>query len=184
LLALTWSSFIDRTSAQTPYEPGNGFREGETMVSSRDVFVTVVPELREFCQDDGPFLDEALRIEQLLGLAPNDGKDSRGNDREFVELWVDPQYMFRPSPDPEISDREAELDFPWSGRFVAVSDDHIQWFRAFKSISYEETGLPWTRLGYTYDWGNPSSDMGLSEFVIKAGANVEVFSITPTGEYC
>lgn len=184
LLVLTWSSFIDRTSASDPYDPGNGFRVGRSMDSTRDVFVTVVPELREFCQDRGPFTDEALRMEELLGLAPNDGKDSRGNDREFVELWVDPQYMFRPSPDPEISDREAEVDFPRSDRFVTVSEDYIQWFKDFKSISYEETGLPWTRLGYTYDWGNPNSDIGLSEFVIKAGARVEVYSITPTEDYC
>jgi hypothetical protein len=184
LLVLTWSSFIDRTSPEELYDPGNGFRVGESMVSTRDVFVTVVPELTEFCRDRGPFADEALKMEQLLGLAPHGGKDSRGNHREFVELWVDPQYLFRPSPDPEISDREAELDFPQSGRFVSVTEDHLQWFRDFKSISYEETGLPWTRLGYTYDWGNPDSDVGLSEFVIQNGARVEVFSITPTKEYC
>ncbi|HZA23519.1 MAG TPA: hypothetical protein VFA32_13125 [Dehalococcoidia bacterium] len=184
LLVLTWSAFIDRTSPQDPYDPGNGFRVGESMVSTRDVFVTVVPELREFCRESGPFVNEALRMEQLLGLAPNDGKDGRGNEREFVELWVDQQFLFRPSPDPEISDGEAELDFPQSERFLSVSADHIQWFRNFKSMSYEETGLPWTRLGYTYDWGSLDSEVGLSEFVIKGGATVEVLSITPTEEYC
>ena len=179
LLVLNWTSFIDPTSSEGPYDPGNGFRAGESMVSTRDVFVTVVPELHEWCQANGPFMDTTERIEQLVGF--NSG---RGEGRQFVELWADPQDLFRPSPDPEISDGEAELDFPWSGRFVSVSEEHVQWFREFKSMSYQENGLPWTRLGYTYDWGNPDSDIGLSEFVIRKGAKIEAYSITPTEEYC
>lgn len=36
-------------------------------------------------------------------------------------------------------------------------------------------GYPWTRLGYTYDWGSRSSNKyGLSEFVIMPGSKVEV----------
>jgi hypothetical protein len=154
------------------------------MVSTRDIFVTVVPELRDFCLTTGPFQNRPLRMEQLLGLAPNHGKDRQGKAREFVELWVSPQDLFRPAPDPEITDHEAGLDFPSSGRFLSVSEEHIKWFNELKSISYEESGLPWTRLGYTYDWGSPESEIGLSEFVIRQGANVKVFSITPTEEYC
>jgi hypothetical protein len=184
LLVLTWSSFIDRTSADSGYNPGDGYREGRSLVSARDVFVTIAPELREFCQSNGPFEDVALRLEQLLGLAPQGGQDSQGNHREFVKLWVHPQYLFRPSPDPEITDSQAELDFAQWDRFVKVSQEHVQWFNHFKSMSYEESGLPWTRLGYTYDWGNPDSAVGLSEFVIKQGATVEVHSISPTQEYC
>lgn len=184
VLTVTWSSFIDRNPAESAYDPKNGFRAGKSMVSAQDIFVTVVPELREFCLIEGPFEDRPLRIEQLLGLAPNSGKDGQGKARAFVELWVSPQDLFRPAPDPEITDHEAGLGFPASGRFLTVSEDHIKWFKEFKSISYEETGLPWTRLGYTYDWGNPDSEVGLSEFVIKEGANVKVFSIASTDEYC
>ncbi len=32
-------------------------------------------------------------------------------------------------------------------------------------------------LGYTYDWGNPVSDLGLSEFVTDTGATVGVGQI-------
>jgi hypothetical protein len=28
-------------------------------------------------------------------------------------------------------------------------------------------GMPWTRLGYTYDWGNTRNHVGLSEFIIR-----------------
>jgi hypothetical protein len=184
VLVVTWSSFIDSAPPESAYDPRNGFRIGKSMVSARAIFVTVVPELREFCLTYGPFEDRPLSIEQLLGLAPNGGKDGQGNNRAFVELWVSPQDLFRPAPDPEITDHEAGLDFPVSGQFLTISEDHIRWFKKFKSMSYEETGLPWTRLGYTYDWGNPNSTVGLSEFVIKEGADIKVFSIASTEEYC
>ena len=45
-----------------------------------------------------------MRLEKLLGLPPNSGKT------KFVEIWVRPQDLFRPSPDPEITDCVAELD--------------------------------------------------------------------------
>ncbi len=45
-------------------------------------------------------------------------------------------------------------------------------------------GYPWTRLGYTYDWGNPGSEVGLSEFVIQGGATVQVAQVYSTQAYC
>ena len=42
---------------------------------------------------------------------------------------------------------------------------------------------PWTGLGYTYDWGNPDSEIGLSEFVILGGSTVGVDAVIPTEEY-
>ncbi len=32
-------------------------------------------------------------------------------------------------------------------------------------------GCPWTQLGYTYDWGNSKSHVGLSEFVLRIDPN-------------
>lgn len=85
--------------------------------------VTVAPELQDFCRASNLEVQAlALRLEQLLGLLPNCGKT------RFVELWVDPKDLFRPSPDPEISDAEAELDFPVSDRFIKVSGAHVTWF--------------------------------------------------------
>jgi hypothetical protein len=46
---------------------------------------------------------------------------------------------------------------------------------------------PWTALGYTYDWGNPTPPhYGVSEFVINsqtAGIGVFIKSCTWTGAY-
>lgn len=99
-------------------------------------------------------------------------------------MWVDPADLFRPSPDPEITDHESELEFPGSEKFLKVSQVHKEWFIEMKSQSYTENPYPWTRLGYTYDWGNSNSEVGLSEFVIKEGATVQIHTVTSSADYC
>jgi hypothetical protein len=141
--------------------------------------VTTAPELKTFCTTyQAAHADTlTLRLEQLLGLPSNNGKT------RLIELWVKPTDLFRPAPDPEISDHEAELTFPTSPYFT-VSADYLAWFDKLKSESYGERGYPWTRLGYTYDWGNPQSEVGLSEFVVNTGATIEVKGVTQTADYC
>lgn len=96
----------------------------------RDVWVTVAPQLKDFCSSEKRARgDPTLRLEQLLGLPPHSG------NTRFVEIWVDPSDLFRPSPDPEITDHEAGLDFPASERFVTVSPDHVRWLDEQKSRS-------------------------------------------------
>ena len=114
-------------------------------------------------------------------------------------MWVDPKFLFRPTPDPEISDHEAGLTSPFSDRFIKVEEKHKVWLNekrndSFKKESnekYDKNAQPWTALGYTYDWGNPQTEVGLSEFVIEGNpeklaesSSVEVISITPTANYC
>jgi hypothetical protein len=162
-----------------------------------NVWVTPVPELEDcFTGEEALMEPSELRAKQLLGLPPD------GNYTKFVELWVNPPDLFRPSPDPETNDREAELDFPTrSSRIVAFNNactitewdygenrdityTYEEWFVHRKqTIYYGDHPYPWTCLGYTYDWGNPESDVGLSEFVILGGSTVGVYSVTPTGVY-
>jgi hypothetical protein len=163
VLVVTWTSW-----------DGYNSEVGESVNITRDVWVTVAPEVREFSVKNhlsGEAL--VLRLEQLLGLPPHNGK------KWFVEMWVSPDALFRPSPDTESTDHEAELDFRRD-----ASEEYRQWFNSLKAESYGENGYPWTRLGYTYDWGNPSGEVGLSEFVIGAGASVTVRLAASTGDYC
>ena len=160
-----WSGYDDKT--------------GKAMTLEQEVWVTAAPMLKEFCRAaDMGSQDLTLRLEQLLGLPPHGGKD------RFVEFWADPNDLFRPSPDPGISDHEAELDFPVSGRFVTISREYIRWFNDLKRDSYSGNAFPWTRLGYTYDWGNPESEVGLSEFVIRKGAVVSIRGVYTIEDYC
>jgi len=163
VLLLTWTSW-----------DGYNDKAGESMIASREIWAVIPKELMDFykqnCSLSGNNL--VLRLEQLYGLPPHNGK------KWFVEIWANPDDISRPSPDPEITDYEAELDFPkW------VDTQYRDWFNELKSASYGENGYPWTRLGYTYDWGNPKSEIGLSEFIIISGSNVKIQSVTDTLDY-
>ena len=164
LLVVTWTNY-------------NGYDDkiGQSVQISRDVWVTTAPEIKNFCKKLNG--NRSLRLEQLLGLPPKAGKT------KFVEMWVKPNDLFRPSADPEISDCEAETEFRRPNKFVTVSDEYIKWYNDLKMQSYGANGYPWTRLGYTYDWGDNHRHIGLSEFVIMPGATVEINSISSTTDY-
>lgn len=132
-----------------------------------DTWVTVVPELRNFVNRNELTDENTLRVEQVLGLPAESG------NKWFAEVWVRPEDLFRPSPDPEINDTVADLNFK-----DTTARDHRTWFdNTVLSQYFGDRKYPWTRLGYTYDWGNPRSEVGLSEFVIKKGASVIVKSL-------
>ena len=177
---LTWQAETGRVLVVT-WTSWNGYDGlvGNSTVLQREVWVTAAPELQNFCRkccSDNASL--TLRLEQLQGLPPNNSKT------RMIEMWVSPDDLFRPSADPEISDREAGIEFPTSSEFVKVNQSHIDWYNTLKNASYDENGYPWTRLGYTYDWGNPQSEVGLSEFVVRQGATVGIKSVSTTAKYC
>ena len=148
------------------------------MKLTREVWVTVASEFKKFCREYRLTANLTLRMEQLLGLPPNSGKT------KVVEMWALPSDIFRPSPDPEISDHEAELEFRVTTRFQKTSQKHMKWFNDTRTKSYGEEGFPWTRLGYTYDWGNIETEVGLSEFIIAEDSTVSIKSVSSTEEYC
>lgn len=140
------------------------------------VWVTLVPQVRERCRRF-PRPPDALqlRLAQLLGLPPATTYD------RFVELWVEPQDLYRPCPDPEVGDRVCLVELR-SGAY-AVADEYRRWFEGNFATYHTDPPYPWTRLGYTYDWGG-RSEVGASELVIRPGATVGVAAIAPTAEYC
>ena len=105
--------------------------------------------------------DTLLRISQLLGLPPTN------TNNYIVELWVKPTDLFRPAADPEINDRTTGLYFPTN-----TDPDYIQWFNQNIYDSYfgQWTHYPWTRLGYTYDWASPATEVGVSEYCIEVNS--------------
>jgi hypothetical protein len=100
---------------------------GQTVNASwGDTWVTVVPEIKTFFRthaDAGA--NATLRALQLLGLPPN------SSNIYFVEMWVNPQALFRPTPDNEINDATAQLTFP-----ASATSDHKAWFNGNIIYSY------------------------------------------------
>jgi hypothetical protein len=192
VLVATWTDFT-----------GYDGREGESLPLSIDVWVTPVPQLMERCRDfdlSGELLSRRLR--QYLGLA------AQGSQDRVVELWVDPADVFRPCSDSEIDDRSCQIELPevvitpptaaapggeagtapdaqaTAGAAPGNRETHLRWFRQQFNRYYTPAALPWTRLGYTYDWGDPDTNVGASEYVIRSDSTVWVSSISPTAAYC
>ena len=160
--------------------------------AKKEIWVTAVPDLYDFChnyydkkKDKGSEVKLLpYRLNQVLGLAPEKKEDYE--KRLLVEIWVEPKYLFRPTPDPEITDREAELDFSQSySSILFISYKHKLWF--LNQLITNRN--PWTKLGYTYDWGNKEDwngieperpeieNVGLSEFIIREDAPIKIHSI-------
>ncbi|MEF8865582.1 MAG: hypothetical protein V5A20_07475 [Salinibacter sp.] len=152
---------------------------GDTVTADRDVWVTAVPTIRQFCRGldrEGDALQR--RLAQRLGLPPDADYD------RFVELWVRPQALVRPCPDPEVTDRECELRAPEPAGHVVISDAHRDWFLELRQTSYGPDGYPFTGLGYTYDWNPQTDEVGPSEFVLRPGEAGIVRATYSTAAYC
>ncbi len=198
VLVATWADWVGYTQ-----------NVGNRLIVTRDVWVTAVPDLQSFCEAYAPTpeISLAARLSQVLGLPPEPA--AQAANRQVVEVWVDPQFLFRPSPDPEITDHEAELTFRTANEFVSVPSSYLHWFYAQYDQRYQYQGqpiaingaeppsalpYPWTQLGYTYDWGDRAdwatldptrpNNVGLSEFVIRQWSPIAVQAAQPIDDYC
>jgi len=155
------------------------FHIGETVITKwGTVWISLDPEIKNKLLSEKTTNDSilSLRASQIVGI-PHSGTIER-----FVEFWVLPEDMFRPSPDNEITDNTSLLYFPDN-----TDPEYIKWFNQNIIYSYfPEIGwsrYPWTRLGYTYDWGSPDNEFGVSEFVVKKDSKVIVKGIYTPSEY-
>ena len=182
VLVVTWVDDTTvagkRWNGKAVVDVGPPWVAGMTPLAEEDPrWVTVVPELQKFCAalgQRGVALD--LRLTQLLGL-PLGTRKTR-----MVELWVSPKDMLRPCPDPEIDDERCEVSEV--ARPVAGWPEYPKWFVSNRSQSYGARGYPWTRLGYTYDWGGDGRPVGVNEYLIRPGAAFEVNAVVGTDDYC
>jgi len=192
-------AFMKRQDYEDYYLDHMENRRNEDYALKKSLWVTVVPELQNHFIPTGKPYSRTLmcpptrkRVVQLLGLNPANDYDV------LVEMWIDPNDLFRPSPDPEINDHEAELAYKdafenWvfpreANPFIKYDDSALymdsawsqpstfrDWFSnraetVYQILDFADVstwGYPWSRLGYTYDWGSPVKRVGLSEFVIR-----------------
>jgi hypothetical protein len=173
---LNWSNGYVLVVTWTKY--GSSYPVNDTVFTWwGETWVTVAPELKDWYKRNPVSKEKiTLRTEQLLGLPMNSGNNF------FVEMWVKPDDLLRPAYDNEINDNTCGLFLPGT-----VSESYTSWFNENIIYSYyaqnDHDKYPWTRLGYTYDWGNPENEIGLSEFIIKKDARVIIKSLTSTEEY-
>jgi hypothetical protein len=162
-----------------------------------DIWVTVVPKLKLFCQEfvrthHANTAQLTLRLEQRLGLPPDSNNDV------FVEMIIkDPSkydHLFRPCINPSVAASTCQLGpFP-DPLPKGISEKHRTWIYRQYYDSYaiaRPNQYPWTALGYTFDWANDESGryqfvkVGESEFVVPQGAPIEMIQPpVPTAQYC
>jgi hypothetical protein len=114
-----------------------------------------------------------MRLIQLFGLSPDCDYDI------MVQFYADPKGMFRPSHDPDITTTEAVLEFPaYVDENYKVGETNFrEWYRYSVAAAYEDDSpLPWTQLGYTYDWHRGANHVGLSEYIVGHHTLIKVKS--------
>ena len=178
VLVVTWKS-------QSSYE---NFYEALTETSASEanvLWVTTAPQVQQFCRDymrdnrDAVEEDLDLRLKQYLGLNPSWEYDV------FIEMWVSPEEVRRPCVDPEVTDSQCSIDFGDPLPEVKNIKDYAAFYKNLYFESFRNRpGVPWTGLGYTYDWGNPLTEQGASEFIMIPGASYEIEGVTSTMDYC
>ena len=182
-------AFMTSEDYKKYYEEGMGKTSYQLQKS---LWVTILPEMRNhFVGNECP--PTKKRIMQLLGLHPT----WNVNNNVLLEMWVDPKVLFRPSPDPEITDHESELAtrisdsdywiYPtelnpflcidpyvyFRDSLYSIPETFKEWYDYRAKTIYNTEGdistwgYPWTRLGYSYDWGDSDNHVGLSEFIIR-----------------
>ena len=150
------------------------YKEDETVKFDDVVWVVNDKELWNWFQDhkDG-VRNWDLRFKQLFG----EPRTSAATHMAF--LWVNPEDLMRPAYVPDVKAYDMHTSFEGEFNNDAGNSDRMMWFknwfddRAAKSYSGPDA-RPWTRLGYTYDWGSSADKYGLSEFIVVPGANMVV----------
>lgn len=162
VLAVTWTKYTDSYPV-----------DSSIINSWGEIWVTIVPEMEDWFKNNYQTGKNYInRTEELLGL-PREKEYTH-----FIEIWVDPADLWRPSPDNEITDNSAELEIP-----ADIDSTYLAWYNENIAYSYTPARYPWTRLGYTYDWGSLTSEIGLSEFIIKKNSQIVVNKVYDNEEY-
>jgi hypothetical protein len=142
------------------------------------IWVTLVPQVKNFCRSlevENP----TFRVQQFLGLDPN-----RYHQR-FMEIWVNPEDLFRPCPDPEPTDNGCQLALDRNNPpTVKGISNYVAFYDSLLRSSYSPAGAPWTRLGYTYDWAYNQFGVGASEYIVSPGSTFFIDGNYSTKEYC
>ncbi len=157
----------------TWHNDGDRFKDGEiTHLKDGEVLWAFTDKefLAWFRENHAKVDNWDIRLKQLLGKSPDT------DNRYFTVFWVRVTDVFRPAFFPDISTDMMNTTF--TNTLEEDTTANAMWFKNWfdkeSSVAYRKDGFPWTRLGYTYDWGNPNSKYGLSEFIVKEGAEIEV----------
>ena len=169
---VTWGPNGDKVLMVMPHTTPDLYENGRTVAVEKELRVFSDKEMLEWFKANRKSVRNwSLRIRQLLGL-PRDEEITH-----FSTFWVDPKNLVRPAYNPDVtsSDMACRFDEDDDSQLDSLGMWLRNWFDNKWAASYKgANGYPWTRLGYTYDWGSNGDKYGLSEFLIMSDTEVSV----------
>lgn len=163
VLLCTWHSYPD------------SYPKGETVTAKWGYIWTFTDkEMAAHAGELAESKDAVMRLRQLISINPNKTHST------VTGLWVNPSDVIRPAYQSDVFKGDMWTAF-LDG--VEVDGEFKSWFDQNILDSYYYGSYPWTRLGYTYDWADNGKEYGLTEFLIKKGAQAEVAFTETTDEF-
>lgn len=163
VLLCTWHSYPD------------SYPEGETVTTKwGSVWVYTDKEMASYAEELKNAKDPVMRLRQLISISP--GK----THSTVTGMWVKPSDVIRPAYQTDATDGRMFTAFE---DVEKVDGQFKEWFDQNILNSYFYGEYPWTRLGYTYDWADNGKEYGLTEFLVKQNADVEVAFTETTDEF-
>ena len=163
VLLCTWHSYPD------------SYPEGETVTTKwGSVWVYTDKEMASYAEELKNAKDPTMRLRQLISISP--GK----THSTVTGMWVKPSDVIRPAYQTDATDGRMFTAFE---DVEKVDEQFKEWFDQNILNSYFYGEYPWTRLGYTYDWADNGKEYGLTEFLVKQNADVEVAFTETTDEF-
>jgi len=130
-----------------------------------ELWTTLAGKLQSRLQNV-PVQNIPLRTKQLLGM-PSGHKGNR-----VVEIWTYRESLFRPMGDTDITNPNSTTDPHNPAQYNLGGYDQYKpfesWWTSQMGTYTGYTPYPWSQLGYTWDWGNPQTVVGMTEFILKA----------------
>ncbi|MDD4954680.1 MAG: autotransporter domain-containing protein, partial [Candidatus Omnitrophica bacterium] len=139
------------------------------------------------------------------------GMNNTGTHDVVIEYGISPDAdgkygnnLLRPTRNPDIetyshtaseygtnasfsSKPAAMTDAAWESYVGDGTSAKIGYYATWFKDAITNNTFPWTQTGYTFFWGNGSSDYtkikGMSEFIVLGGTNVTIEGIYPTQSY-
>lgn len=142
------------------------WREKTQTDSNRYTWVFVPENFLEVCKEKGLLKNDiptSERLCKLLGLGTDKLRDT------IVYMKVPRTSLFRPA---YVTDVGKTIQTDFKGKNTEINNLPVV-DRLWMANEQINNAYPWTRMGYTYDWGYAPTDkkqyIGVTEFVIRPG---------------
>lgn len=162
---VTWNDTGDRVLLLTWHNYPDSYPVGKDVsLAWGKVWTFTGTELQtKYNNEKNQVTDWDHRLKQIIGFPP-DSKHST-----ITGIWVRPQDVLRPAYQSDPTKDSMDTKFGKN-----VDPKYKKWFDGNIIWSYFDSAYPWTRLGYTYDWGSNGKEYGVSEFLVNEKAQVHV----------